>query len=140
MDTGRTGRPSCIEDGRLDTYDIPVWRDEQGKIAWTTLHPYWMPEDQIDQLHELLKARGFTGTRHDDYTEHHTVIFQQGELQLLVRASRAEPKTRKQLEAKADVFMDDLYWKSKGWKSSHADRAKSWPLPVTFRPVKKDHS
>jgi hypothetical protein len=101
---------------QIDNCDVAVWRGEQGEIAWTTLHPVWMPENQIDQLHELLKARGFTGARHDDYTKHHMVIFQQGELQLVVRASRAEPKTRKQLEAKADVFMDDLYWKSKGWE------------------------
>jgi len=75
-----------------------------------------MPEHQIDQLHELLKARGVTSTRTDDSTRHHVVIFQQGDQRLEVHASRAEPQTDAQLLAIAQCFMAHLFWKSKGWQ------------------------
>jgi hypothetical protein len=96
---------------QIDTLDIAVWRDANGQLAWTCIHPYWMPEEQINQLHELLKERGFTGTRRDDYTRHHVALFQQGELRLEVHASRAEPKTPKQLVAITENFMESYIWK-----------------------------
>lgn len=100
---------------QFDTVDLAVWRDERGQLAWASIHPRWIPEHQIDQLHELLKARGFTGTRRDDYTRYHIVVFQQGEQRLEVHATRAEPQTSARLEAVASVFVDDIFWKSKGW-------------------------
>jgi hypothetical protein len=86
--------------------EVTVWREASGQLAWDSVHYTWIAEDQIDQLHQLLKARGFTGTRTDETTPtKHVVTFQQGQERLVIRASQREYLTLRLLAVLADDFM-----------------------------------
>jgi len=88
--------------------EVTVWREASGQLARDSVHYTWIAEDQIDQLHRLLRARGFTGTRTDETTPiKHVVTFQQGEARLVIRASQREYLTLRLLAVLADSFLSD---------------------------------
>jgi hypothetical protein len=72
------------------------------------VHSHWLAEHQVDQLHALLKARGFTGTRTDETRQaSHLVTFEQGKARLVMHAARNASKPLWWLTMMADDVLRD---------------------------------